>query len=155
MSWFALDLRQCATNIIHTNVTSMKWHTCPRSNNERIAPMLADLLATAHRYQVKGLLHVCTQRMADTLNADNCVARLTLADTLEIGLPTQLRTRALQVILEHYTEVCATWQFKQLSQNATQDEQASRIFAQINEAVAQKLNRCPYFWTQPCSPTAA
>ena len=120
--------------------------------------MLADLLATAHRYQVKGLLHVCTQRMADTLNADNCVARLTLADTLEIGLPTQLRTRALQVILEHYTEVCATRQYKQLAHNATlgeQDEQASRIFAQINEAVAQNLNSCPYFWTQPCSPTAA
>jgi len=51
-----------------------------------------DLLMCACKYQVEGLVKLCESHLIDSLDADNCLSRLALADTLSLAL---LKEKAL------------------------------------------------------------
>lgn len=55
-----------------------------------------DLLMCACKYQVEGLVKLCESYLVDSLDADNCLSRLALADSL--CLP-HMRERALAAVV--------------------------------------------------------
>jgi hypothetical protein len=87
-------------NVVREFVRFLYTDTC--CDASMLMQHARSLLALAHKYEVKGLVHECERYLVGTLSADNAVELLQLADKYESK---ELKGRALQFIKINFSSI--------------------------------------------------
>ena len=87
-------------NVVREFVRFLYTDTC--CDTSMLMQHARSLLALAHKYEVKGLVHECERYLVGTLSADNAVELLQLADKYESK---ELKGRALQFIKINFSSI--------------------------------------------------
>lgn len=95
--------------------------------------ILYDLYMAGNKYQIKGLISICENRIIETLNASTSVDALRVTDVT--GHTKKMKEQIMLYIVQHFNDVCITDGYKRLVENSEDDEQASILMEELHTEV--------------------